>query len=265
MEDRKKALELFAKQIEEGLPFAEDFIPKDRDIENNALRARDLSEEALAHQVMKNTGIPIPNNNAPRLKKEDFLNRLVQERYPELTPNVQLGNEDSYLRGNILVRDNKDLTETVGKSLHEAGHQYDNQILGTRGENLDLKTLRYMKKSGLDLKNMDPAQVYEMYAKGHHQNIPNLREGTYGLGALKSYLKSGTFKALPIIGPALGAAAALSSGDASAAVPLLSEADDVGMSSDDEKQMLAEHNARVNYDKSPAHLARIEALKKLGK
>jgi len=64
---------------------------------------------------------------------------------------------------------------------------------------------------------MDPSEVYEAMAGKHHAQIPKLREGTYGLGALKNYLKSGTFKALPYVGTALAGAAALSSPDASAA------------------------------------------------
>jgi hypothetical protein len=55
-------------------------------------------------------------------------------------------------------------------------------------------------------------------AKGHHAEIPKLREGSFGLGALKSMIKSGTFKALPIIGGAATAATALNTPDASAAI-----------------------------------------------
>lgn len=221
MNDRKKALELFAKQISEGLPFAEDFIQGDSDIENNSLMARNLSEDALAQQVLKNTGVPIPDKGAPLSKKEDFLNRIAVERYPEIKdPNIRIGAENSYTpsTGGILVKDTPDINKTVGKTLHETAHKYDNDILGFKGSELDLKTLRDAKKSGIDLKNMDPAQVYELYSKGHHADIPKLREGSFGLGALKSMMKSGTFKALPIIGGAATAAAALQSPDASAAV-----------------------------------------------
>lgn len=226
MEDRKKALELFAKQLSEGLPFAEDFIQGDADIENNALLARNLSEDALAQQVLKNTDIPIPDKTANIHKKEDFLNRMAVERYPEIKdPNIRIGAEDSYTprTGGILVRDTGDITKTLGKTFHEGAHKYDNEILGYKGQELDLKTLRDAKKSGFDLKNADPAQVYEMYAKGHHARIPDVRDAdSFGLGALKSYMKSGKFKqiagAVPYVGTALTGAAALASPDASAAV-----------------------------------------------
>lgn len=265
MDDRKKALELFAKQLSEGLPFAEDFIKGDHDIENNALLARNLAGESLAHNVIKDTNISVPHSGASISKKEDFLNRVVAEHYPEIKdPNIRIGAEDSYSprTGGILVRDNEDLTKTLGKTLHEAGHKYDNDVLGFKGQNLDLKTLRDAKKSGLDLKNADPMQVYDVYAKGHHARIPDLRDAdNFELGALKSYLKNGTFKqiagTLPLVG---GVAAAAMSGDASAAVPLLDEADDVGESKSDEFQMLAEDKARKDYNNSPA---RLDAIKKL--
>src|ERR1043165_5367696 len=140
MDDRKKALELFAKQLQEGLPFAEDFIKGDADIENNALLARNLSEDALAHKVLKNTGVPVPDNGASRLKKEDFLNRMVAERYPEIKdPNISLGPENSYSPkdGKILVRDSGDISKTLGKTFHEGAHKYDNDVLGFKGQELD--------------------------------------------------------------------------------------------------------------------------------
>lgn len=125
---------------------------------------------------------------------------------------------------------NRDPEKLLADVLHEGGHGYDDiKKLTTPDMTEDFnKELRKLKASGVDLKNADPAQVYELMAKKHHAQIPKLREGTYGLGALKSYLKSGTFKALPIVGPAIGAAAALSSEDASAAIPVLSEAEALG-------------------------------------
>lgn len=263
MDDRKKALELFAKELSQGLPFAEDYIEKTPDIELNSLRARDLSEDALAQQVLNNTGIPIPDNGASLSKKEDFLNRIIAERYPEFkgNPNLKIGNEDSFYKGNILVNDRHDLTTMTGKALHEAGHKYDSEILNHQGKNLDLADLRKAKASGMDLKNMDPAQVYEMYAKNHHAKIPNLREGSFGLGALKSMMKNGTFKGIaPIgIGAALTAAALPEDASASDFIPGLDQAENAGSSMDD-KMIQTEVKARQNYDSSPA---RLDALKKL--
>jgi hypothetical protein len=218
-EVRRKALEDYAKSVEEGLPFSEDFIGKTRDVEDDALRARNFSEEALASKVLKDTGIPIPGKEAPRLKQEDFLNRIMKERYPELEPNVVLEPSNyagGYEKGKIDI--NSDMAKIwtperkVGTLLHESAHQYDDQVLGKVGKNLDMGTLRKMQSKGMDLKQLDPTTVYEMYAQAHHANIPNLREGTFGLGALKNYLKKGTFRGVaPILAGGAGLLASAAS------------------------------------------------------
>lgn len=270
MKDRSKLLEEFSKQLSQGLPFAEDFIEKGSNVEDNALLARNLSEDALGHQVLKNTGIPIPGKEASSSKVEDFLNRIHSERYPELTSNVKLGDGYAQYGGGQIdigknMAKNSPIESVVGKTLHEAGHQYDDQILGKLGKDLNLRNLRNAKNAGFDLKGMDPAQVYEYYSKGHHQTIPNLREGSFGLGALKSMLKNGAFKALPLVGPALGAAMSLDSDNAAAAVPILNEAEPVGESPEQENQMLAEIQAKKNYVSSPAAQARKIAIANLKK
>lgn len=72
------------------------------------------------------------------------------------------------------------------------------------------------------VRDLDPTQAYEILSKGHHAEIPKLREGSFEFGALKSMMKNGKFKsiagALPYVGGAVTAATALSSPDASAAV-----------------------------------------------
>jgi hypothetical protein len=235
---RKKVLEDYAKDVEKGLPFAEDYIKKTPDIYDNALSARNLSEEALAQKVLDNTGIPIPDKTSSLSRKEDFLNQILNERYPEFEPKMSFkdmnGSVGEYQGGKIFLNKNlakdRDIQKLTADVFHEGAHKYDDvkKIIPTITQDDFNKELRKLKSSGFDLKNADPAQVYELIAKNHHAQIPNLREGTFGLGALKNYLKSGTFKALPIVGPAIGAAAALSSGDVSAAVPILSEAESLG-------------------------------------
>lgn len=221
--DRKKALEEYVRMVQMGLPLSGEIIGKTKDIEDDALRARNLSETALADQVLKNTGIPVPGKEAPRLKQEDFLNRIIKEQYPEIEPNVVLEPSDAaggYHKGKIDI--NSDMAKiwtperTVATGFHEAGHQYDDQILGKQGKNLDLGTLRKAKASGIDLKKMDPTQAYELYAKAHHADIPEMRGGkTFGLGALESYLKKGSFRAAaPLL---TGGAGLLASGASEAA------------------------------------------------
>jgi hypothetical protein len=218
MDSRRKALEDYAKSVEEGLPFADDFVPKSSDLEDRALKARNLSEDSLANQVMKNTGVPIPDKTASTSKKLDSLQRLIQEQYPELSLDVKPSDGDYYQKGGIFLNkgdlDKGDFTKSLGKGFHEAGHQFDDKIIKQPGKNLDLKTIREMVASGIDVKNLDPAQLYEGYAKGHHASIPDLREGSFGLGALKSYMKKGGFKS---VAPLLGGAAGLAYSGASEA------------------------------------------------
>lgn len=264
---RKKALEDFAKNVEMGLPLAEDYVGKSGDILKDALRARNLSEEALAQKVLDNTGIPIPDKTAPLSKKEDFLNRILQERYPEIQSPIELkempGNAGEYFGGKVrLNKDlvgNRDIVKTTSDVLHEGAHGYDDikKIASFEGDDFN-KELRRLKAEGFDLKNADPAQIYELMAKKHHAQIPKLREGSFGLGALKSYLKSGTFKALPIIGTAATAAAALSSPDASAA------AMDMAIPGGLESLGPSEEDAAIeNPQRNPA--ARRAALEKLSR
>jgi hypothetical protein len=208
--DRKKALEEFSKRIMEGTPYSEDLIGKTSDIENDALRARNLSEDSLAHNVLKNTGVPIPGKEASRSKQEDFLNRLVKEQYPDMEPDVRLEKMKSaanYGDGKIGI--NQDLAkiwtpeQTAGKAFHEAGH-YDSELLGKAGKNLDLATLRKAKAAGIDLKKMDPTDVYELYAKSHHAGKAGK---TFGVNALENYLKKGSFRAVaPFLAGGVGLA-----------------------------------------------------------
>jgi hypothetical protein len=224
---RKKVLEDFAKDVERGIPLAEDYVGKSENPYIDALRSRDLAEEALAQKVLDNTGIPIPDKKAGLSRKEDFLNQILQERYPELKPNVKFkdmnGSVGEYEGGKIFLNKNlakdRDIQKLTSDVLHEGGHGYDDlkKIVPVKSQDDFMKEMRKLKASGFDFKNADPAQIYELIAGKHHAQIPNLREGTFGLGALKSYLKSGTFKALPIVGTAAAGAAALSSPDASAA------------------------------------------------
>lgn len=284
MDDRRKSIESYIKNLKAtgnsdiGATWGDDV-----GFNQRLLQARNLSEEALAHEVMKNTGVPIPDKGASILRKEDFLNRILEERYPELDTELNItdaagkGNYGAYDPNKGLIEINPkiaqtDLRKSLGTALHEAGHQYDDKILkfnspkelltGKNADsqlNLDKAFTKFLDSEKLP----DPSKLYEVAAKGHHANIPNLREGSYGLGALKSMLKSGTFKQLaggiPVIG---GAAAAMMSGDASAAVPVLGDADNVGESKEEEFQMLAEDKARKDYNNSQA---RKDALKKLGR
>lgn len=238
MEDRKKALEAFAKQLSLGDESSSKFLDPNMNefnLSQKAFGARNLAEDALANEVLKNTGVPIPNPGASRLKQEDFMNRILQERYPELTPDVRvadLSKHDAlglYVPDKAIIGVDKKLTsdpiKSVSTLLHEGGHQYDDKVLKYNMPDELLKSknqhdIKGMYKKALDSDiEPDASQLFNTAAKGHHARIPNVRDAdSFGFGALKSMMKSGTFKALPIIGGAAAVGTALSSPDASAAV-----------------------------------------------
>lgn len=235
---RKKALEDFAKDVERGIPLAEDYVGKSGDVLKDALRARNLAEEALAQKVLDNTGIPIPDMTSSVGKKEDFLNRILQERYPEIKKPIELkdmaDNAGEYFNGKVSLNknliNNRDIVKLTSDVLHEGGHGYDDvkKLASFDGDDFN-KQLRRLRAEGFDLKNADPAQVYELMAGKHHANIPKLREGTYGLGALKSYLKSGTFKG---IAPMLAKGATVGAGGLASLAAEASDSEDAGSSSE---------------------------------
>lgn len=235
---RKKALEDFAKDVERGVPLAEDYIGKSGDVFKDALRARNLAEEALAQKVLDNTGVPIPDTSSPISKKEDFLNRILQEHYPEIKKPIELkempGNAGEYLGGKVSLNkdliDKRDIVKLTSDILHEGGHGYDDikKLASFDGDDFN-KELRRLRAEGFDLKNADPAQVYELMAQKHHAKIPNLREGTYGLGALKSLLKTGAFKG---ISPVLIKGAGAIAGGAASLAAEASDSQEEGSSSE---------------------------------
>jgi len=246
---RKKALEEYAKNVELGMPQAEEYVGKSGNVLNDALRARNLSEEALAQKVLDNTGIPIPDKTSPVGKKEDFLNRILQERYPEIKSPIELkdmqGNAGEYFGGKVSLNKNlmndRDIVKLTSDILHEGGHGYDDvkKLASFDGDDFN-KELRRLRAEGFDLKNADPSEVYELMAGKHHAQIPNLREGTYGLGALKSYLKSGTFKGMA---PVLAKGAAIGAGGLASLAAEASDSEEEG-SSAEQAAMLREIDQR---------------------
>ncbi|HEY0751563.1 MAG TPA: hypothetical protein VGD26_10420 [Chitinophagaceae bacterium] len=281
MDDRKKALEEFKRRLQIGDHTSSDLISPANTLGGKAFQARNLAQEALANEVLKNTGIPIPDKRASRSKMEDFLDQLMKERYSELDPNVNIVDlseqnaNGAYFPGikkialdKGMVKE-KGLLGTVGTMLHEAGHQYDDEVLGYKMP----EELKANKVPQLDFENMyetakkaptelDATELYELAGKGHHAKIPKLRDAnTFELGALKSYLKNGNFKSIagPVAG--LGLTAALMPEDASASdfIPGLDQAENAGSAFDD-KLMQTEVRALQNYDASQA---RRDALARL--
>lgn len=85
------------------------------------------------------------------------------------------------------------------------------------------------------------------------------------MSALKKIAGSGGRAVGMLAAPLLGLGTALSSGDATAAVPILGSVEGAGMSSQDEDQMIAETQGRMDYKKSQAAKDRAAALAKLSK
>lgn len=237
---KKEALEQFSKKLSSGDFSTGNLISPEGQLGRQAFSARDIAEQALANEFLKDTGLPIPDKFQTTSQAEDFLSRSLKQVYPEFEPNLRLvsskeaphlikslGSYSPSSASILLNRDQfspKDVRNLLATAFHEGAHKYDDKVLNysvpkelmkERGQ-LDFKKAYDVAKE-LD-RPIDPTEMYEVAAKGHHARIPKLRDAdSFGLGALKSYLKSGTFKALPIIGTAAAGAAALSSPDASAA------------------------------------------------
>ena len=94
------------------------------------------------------------------------------------------------------------------------------------------------------------------------QYLKKAKEGAEGISRKGIKALSKGLKMVPVIG---ALAAGLGSEDASAAVPILGDAEAAGMSSEAEDQFIAEQKARNNYLKSPAAADRMAALEKLRK
>lgn len=279
MDERRKALEAFSKQLMSGDERSGSFIdPELPALGNKALASRNLAEDALANEVLKNTGVPIPDKGASRLKQEDFMNRLMKERFPELEPDVRVADLSKhealglYLPDKNIIGVDKKLTsdpiKSVSTLLHEGGHAYDNKVLG-----YDMPDELLKSKSQMDIKGMykqamnsadelDPTQLLETAAKGHHARIPNLRDAdSFGLGALKSMLKSGTFRG---IAPVVAKAGLATAGGLASLASEASDSEDVG-SSTEQNAFLRERDEMVNRGNNMKNGTPIqqEALKKM--
>ena len=109
-----------------------------------------------------------------------------------------------------------------------------------------------------EMKNKLRATFKQAAQAGDKSTMDKLRKIAMGL---KKGASSG-LKAIPVVG-ALGAL--MGAEDASAAIPGLDTADSAGMSAEAENQMLAEYNAKKNYQNSQAKQDKMKALAKLAK
>lgn len=249
---KKEALEAFAKKLSSGNYASGDLIIPDRSLAGQAFEARNLAEQTLANEFLKNTGISVPDKLRTGKEAEEFLSRMMQEAYPELTPNIRLIPGSRYeqakdslglyqpKQAQILINGEKfrasDIRDMLATTFHEAGHQYDDKVLNYKipeelrkhkGQ-LDFKKA-YQVASELD-RPIDPTEMYNLAAAGHHARIPKLRDAdSFGLGALKSYLKSGTFKGMA---PVLAKGAAVGAGGLASLAAEASDTEEEGSSAE---------------------------------
>jgi len=172
------------------------------------------------------------------------------------------------------MADRRDLQEEINR-INELYQEYDRQ-LSKAGASIEQRqqlrdTMNAKKKELL-------ASMGDDLQKINLKGTANVGQGTITRGAVDTIgegmdiskvprigkkaaiLKSVGKKllgAVPLVG---GIAQAIDSGDASAAVPGLDEAEDVGMSAADENQMLSEIQARKDYANSPARMAKLKML-----
>lgn len=263
---RKEALERYIKDAKSGLLLADEHIDLDpSDLRNNALLGRNLAGDALAHEVLKNTGLSVPDKRASKSQVESFLNKLAADEMRIKDPNIRLGDESAYFYndGKILVDKNKDRIRNVSDMLHEGGHKLDDLNQGYRSVDLPTgkEASQLLDNAGDSLGNYD--KLATQGKKGSHHLLTADRPKSFELSNLTRKMK-GLDGIKQIAGPAaslgLGLATALATGDAMAAVPVLGDSDPVG----EEDDVLHQERA---YQVSPAGKdateARKQALKKL--
>jgi hypothetical protein len=146
------------------------------------------------------------------------------------------------------MADRRDLQEELNK-LNQLYQDYDLKMRKSGADDIQRQKLRDMmnaKKEKLITERGDDLQKL---------NIGK----SINLGKTGKLIGKKVLGAVPLIG---GIASALESGDASAAIPLLDEAESAGMSAEDEDMMLAEIQAKKNYANSPARMTKLKSLMK---
>lgn len=242
MKDLDKVKE-YLKRVQSGDIEVDDLIDKGSDYIDNAYQARDIAEKALANKFLEQTGLPMPEKGMSSSKLEQITGDLFKQMYPDLPdPDIQVrsdltekGVAGLYYPDKKLVQVNKNLDDLdfVGKSLHELGHYSDH--VGKNAGSIPVKQLTKAKKdamkdigikSGRELLKLDSQIPSEIMQLGHHATDDGR---SLALSKLTNFFKNKKFaKALPIIGPALGLGAAVTSGDVSAAVPIAQDIESLG-------------------------------------
>jgi hypothetical protein len=272
-------LDALAKQLAVGDEDLADLLPQDATMSQKLTQARNMSEQALAKKVLDNTGVPIPGKGRTRGQVEDFFQRILAETHPEISPKVRvLDNptvgkdivsgyysplKDEVVVGSQVVK--RSPTKAVATLLHEGAHGYDKKVKGFNGVNdFDAMSIKDKLKIRPDESAFD---LYELGAKNHHAKIKGLREGTFGFGGLKSYLKNnGKFRAIGPVAAIGGALAAGSASDALADTVVPGGVESLGEGSDQvltpEQQQSVEASRQLT-EGQPMNQQRFQALQRM--
>lgn len=272
--ERKRILDSIIKNAEKGDFDLNSHMKRSGNFIDDAYRANNLQEQALGKLSLEQFKGKVPNKGSSSAQMTDFAHELTNQFTPDVKKIIQIdpsmkdfgvfdpsrgkitlnpkGTPEDFastvLHENLHARDfaNKDYGDTdellPGPSTNKKLKSLSTDLVDETGRVLDPRKMRELVKSA------DINDLKELLLKGHH----GLKRGATIAQANLPRLLKGM--------PVLGVAAALLSQDASAAVPGLSEADDVGESAEEEKMLLAEDKARKAYNKSPAKLARLQKL-----
>lgn len=254
MEDNR--VKKLLNRVKQDNVYVDDLIDRNpKDLMYNTSQARDLAQKTLGNEYLKQTGVSIPNiKRASNSQVESFLNKVKEEAYPELFDTSVTSSKQPLKTANGLYYPDKNviklagtserpIDELVGTLFHESGHAYDNmdKSLNSLSKPIEENISKLSKDSIKNLDELDAYDLSELLQKGHHKTHKGLREGSYGFGALKNFIKKGTFKGLApgMIGAGISS---LISGRADAAV----SPDDINVPQDINEQNIENVNLDAN-------------------
>jgi len=276
--EKKRILDSILKNAEQGEFGLDEHIPRTGVLSiSDVYKANNLQEAALGKLALEQFKGKIPNIKTNRNELQDFAEGIREQFIPDVKSKLQINSRLVNKAGSfspkkdlIQLKPNRTVEDFTSDVLHEGLHSRDfkaddygdmigrltpgvelnkklksiaPELVDESGDILDFNKMKQLVKSA------DINDLKELLLKGHH----GLKRGaTIAQANIPRLLKG-----LPVLG---AAGAALLSQDASAGVPVLSEAEDIGESPEEEKQMLVEDKARKAYEKSPAKLARLQAL-----
>jgi hypothetical protein len=222
--EKKRILDTILKNAGQGEFGLDSVMQRDANPIKDIYKANNLQESAMGKLALEQFKGKVPNVRTNKNELQDFAEGLREQFTPDVKSKIEIApGLDSY--GSYSPK--KDLIQLNPK---RSATDFTADLLHEGLHSRDLKANDY-GSIGSDL------------APGKSLNMK-----------LKSL-------APELVDEVLGAAgAALLSQDAAAGVPLLNEAESIGESPEEESQLLAEIEAKKAYNKSPAKLARLQAL-----